>query len=69
MLAADKLQEQDRRIEDAVRGVETILREKKTNINMYINVDQNGRVTSSSDDANTTTAISLKRGDFMPMTD
>jgi TP901 family phage tail tape measure protein len=66
MLAADKLKDSDRRIEDAVHGVGTILREKKNITNIYVNVDQNGRVTSHSDDASATTTINLKRGEFMP---
>ncbi len=51
-------------VESAVRGVENILREKKNNIILNVSIDQNGRVTSSSNDLNTTSTINLKRGDF-----
>jgi len=65
------LQESDKRIEDAVRGVENILKSKPNNITLNISVDQNGRVTSSSNDPNTSTRINLKRGNFfdVPFTD
>lgn len=63
--ASERVQAADKRIEDAVKSVETTLREKKNNITLNISVDQNGRVTSSSDDPNTSTQINLKRGEFL----
>ena len=43
----------------------------QNNITLNIHIDQDGRVTSSSNDANTTSKINLKRGafDFGPLTD
>ncbi|MGO9018750.1 MAG: phage tail tape measure protein [Syntrophobacteraceae bacterium] len=57
--------EADRRM-DALNAT---LKERPNNITLNLSIDQSGRVTSSSNDANTTARINLKRGDFLPMTD
>jgi TP901 family phage tail tape measure protein len=42
----------------------TVKEGQKNNITLNISVDQSGRVTSSSNDSNTTSTINLKRGEF-----
>jgi len=57
--------EDSRMIQSELAKLGHILEEKpKNQINLSITVDQGGRVTSRSDDPNTTARIDLKRGDF-----
>jgi TP901 family phage tail tape measure protein len=66
------LQTEDNHLEQSVSKLGDIMKERQKNeINLNISVDQNGRVTSSSNDPNTSMKIDLKRGNFNfgPLTD
>lgn len=53
------------RLDEALSNMYEAFKERpKIEITQNIRVDQSGRVTSSSDDPNTTTKINLKRGEF-----
>ncbi|MFZ0932301.1 MAG: phage tail tape measure protein [Syntrophobacteraceae bacterium] len=58
--------------DEATRRMDALnatLKERPNNITLNVSIDQAGRVTSSSNDPNTSARINLKRGDFLPMTD
>jgi TP901 family phage tail tape measure protein len=64
-LGHSTLQVESHGIEDHLAAVTAILKEgQKNNITLNVSVDQNGRVSSSSNDPNTSARINLKRGEF-----
>jgi TP901 family phage tail tape measure protein len=64
-IAGRNLHVTDTALEGHIARVEELLGKKpKNEITLNIRVDQNGRVTSSSNDPDTTARINLKRGDF-----
>jgi TP901 family phage tail tape measure protein len=67
-LRATTLHVEDPKLEGTLSKMEGILRQKiKNEIVLNIRVDQNGRVSAQSNDADTTARINLKRGEFLPV--